>query len=134
MSSIFSPSYENLLKYYKRQLQKHPQIKVKLHTEVTPELVKKVKPDAVVVAIGGEPVGINVPGAEGGNVVTSHDFLEMLNGRAPKKPGLINKVLWNCGSEFLKYIYTPAMGRAVTGISPWPMGHKIAVIGGGLPG
>ena len=26
------------------------------------------------------------------------------------------------------------MGRAVTGISPWPMGHKIAVIGGGLPG
>ena len=42
MSSIFSPSYENLLKYYKRQLQKHPQIKVKLHTEVTPELVKKV--------------------------------------------------------------------------------------------
>lgn len=134
MSSIFSPTYEYLLKYYKRQLQKHPKIKVKLHTEVTPELVKKVKPDAVVIAIGGEPVGISVPGAEGGNVVTSHDFLEMLNGRAPKKPGLINKVLWNCGSEFLKYIYTPAMGRAVTGISPWPMGHKIAVIGGGLPG
>lgn len=134
MSSIFSPSYERLLKYYKRQLQKHPKIKVVLHTEVTPELVKKFKPDAVVVAVGGEPVGISVPGAEGGNVVTSHDFLEMLNGRAPKKPGLVNKLLWSCGSEFLKYVYTPAMGRAVTGISPWPMGHRIAVVGGGLPG
>ena len=134
MSSIFSPSYEYLLKYYKRQLQKHPKIKVKLHTEVTPELVAEFKPDAVVLAIGGEPVNINVPGAEGGNVVTSHDFLEMLNGRAPQKPGLVNKVLWNAGSEFLKYIYWPGLGRTVTGISPWPMGHKIAVIGGGLPG
>lgn len=134
MSSIFSPTYEYLLKYYKRQLKKHPDIKVMLHTEVNAAVVKKFKPDAVVVAVGGEPVGINVPGADGGNVVTSHDFLEMLNGRAPKKPGIINKVLWNCGSEFLKYIYTPTMGRVVTSISPWPMGHKIAVLGGGLPG
>ena len=134
MSSIFSPSYESLLKYYKRELKKHPKIKLMLHTEVTPELVKREKPDAVVVAVGGEPVGLNVPGAEGGNVVTSHDFLEMLNGRRVSKPGIVNKILWSAGAEFLKYIYTPALGRLVTSVSPWPMGHKIAVIGGGLPG
>lgn len=134
MSSIFSPTYEYLLKYYKRQLQKHPRIKVKLHTEITPELIREVSPDAVVIAVGGEPIDVSIPGAEGGNVVTSHDFLDMLNGRAPQKPGLINKVLWTCGSEFLKYIYSPAMGRMVTALSPWPMGFKVAVIGGGLPG
>jgi 2,4-dienoyl-CoA reductase (NADPH2) len=134
MSSIFSPTYEHLLDYYKRQLQKHPQIKVVLKTEVTPELVKKVKPDAVVIAVGGEPVGLNVPGAEGKNVVMSHDFLEMLSGHAPQKPGLVNKVMWNAGSEFLKYFYSPALGRLVTSVSPWPMGKKIAVLGGGLPG
>lgn len=134
MSSIFSPTYERLLQHYKRELQKHPKIKIELHTTVIPELVKKLKPDAVVVAIGGEPVGLNVPGAEGGNVVLSHDFLEMLNGHAPQKPGLVNKVLWNCGSQFLKFYYTPTLGRLVTAVSPWPMGLKIAVLGGGLPG
>lgn len=134
MSSIFSPTYERLLQHYKRELRKHPQIKVKLRTTVTPELVKEFQPDAVVVAIGGEPIGLNVPGADGGNVVLSHDFLSMLNGKAPQKPGLINKVMWNCGTQFLKFYYTPALGRLVTAISPWPMGLRVAVLGGGLPG
>lgn len=134
MSSIFSPTYERLLLHYKRELRKHPQIKVVLNTTVTPELVKKVKPDAVVAAVGGEPINLHVPGGEGGNVVLSHDFLEMLSGHAPQKPGLINKILWNAGAQFLKLYYTPALGRLVTAVSPWPMGLKIAVIGGGLPG
>ena len=134
MSSIFSPTYERLLSHYKRELRKHPQIKVKLRTAVTPELVKKIAPDAVIVAVGGEPINLNAPGSEGGNVVQSHDFLEMLNGRVPKKPGIINKVLWTGGATFLKFYYTPALGRLVTAISPWPMGPKVAVLGGGLPG
>ncbi|MPM58301.1 hypothetical protein SDC9_105132 [bioreactor metagenome] len=58
----------------------------------------------------------------------------MLNGHAPQKPGLVNKVMWNCGAQFLKLYYTPALGRLVTAVSPWPMGFKIAVLGGGLPG
>jgi len=134
MSSIFSPTYERLLQHYRYELKQHPEIKVQLNTTVTSKLVREVKPDAVVVAIGGEPIGIDVPGADGGNVVLSHDFLEMLNGKAPKKPGIVNKVMWNCGSLFLKFYYTPAFARFVTGVSPWPMRKKIAVIGGGLPG
>lgn len=134
MSSIFSPTYERLLVHYKHELKKHPQIKVKLNTKVTRRLVARERPDAVIVAIGGEPVGLDVPGADGKNVVLSHDFLEMLNGKAPKKPGLINKVMWTCGSIFLKFYYTPAFARLVTGVSPWPIGKNVAIIGGGLPG
>lgn len=134
MSSIFSPIYDRLNTYYKTILRKHPEIKVELNTTVTPELVKSVKPDAVVVAIGGHPVDLDVPGAGGGNVIKSHDFLEMLNGKPPQKPGIVNKVMWNCGSVFLKFFYTPDLARTFMAKFPWPLGKKIAIIGGGLPG
>lgn len=134
MSAIFSPTYERLNNYYKTFLKKHPEIKVKLNTTVTPELVDKVKPDAVIVAVGGHPVPLNVPGSKGGNVVQSHDFLEMLNGRPPKKSGLFNKFMWNAGAVFLKFFYTPGLARTFMKYSPWPLRKRIAVIGGGLPG
>ncbi|WP_019240272.1 MULTISPECIES: oxidoreductase [Bacillus] len=134
MSAIFSPTYERLNDYYKTFLKKHPEIKVKLNTTVTPALVEQVKPDAVVVAVGGHPVGLDVPGSKGSNVVQSHDFLEMLNGKPPKKPGVFNKIMWNSASIFLKFIYTPKLARTAMSISPWPLRKRIAVIGGGLPG
>jgi 2,4-dienoyl-CoA reductase (NADPH2) len=134
MSSIFSPLHERLLRSFRVQLSQHPQVKVVLNTPVTPELVRQVRPDAVVVAIGGDPKGIDVPGADGKNVVTSHDFLEMLNGHPPKKAGLINKIMWNCGAVFLRLYYTPTFARVLSKRSPWPLGNPLAIIGGGLPG
>lgn len=134
MSSIFSPMHERLLTYYKHQLAAHPEIKVVLKTPVTRELVEKLRPDAVILAIGGVPRSIDVPGVDGKNVVTSHDFLDMLNGHPPVKPGIVNKVMWNCGAEFLKFYYTPTFARILTNKSPWPLGNPIAIIGGGLPG
>jgi len=134
MSAIFHPIYDQLNTYYKTTLKKHPEIKVKLNTPVTPELVQSLKPDAVIVAVGGHPIDLKVPGADGANVIKSHDFLEMLSGHAPQKPGLINKIMWNCGSVFLKFFYTPDLGRFFMAKSPWPLGKKIAIIGGGMPG
>ncbi|MDD9146954.1 MULTISPECIES: oxidoreductase [unclassified Sporolactobacillus] len=134
MSAIFSPMYERLKNYYQTYLKKHPEIKVKLHTKVTPELVDAIKPDAVIVAVGGHPVSLDVPGSKGKHVVQSHDFLEMLNGKPPKKPGLFNKVMWNCGSVFLRFFYTPQLARTFMSLSHWPLGKRIAIIGGGLPG
>ncbi|MFV0452857.1 MAG: hypothetical protein ACK5LS_11575, partial [Propioniciclava sp.] len=100
----------------------------------TLDIVQRERPDAVVVAIGGEPKGIDVPGNDSANVVTSHDFLEMLNGHAPDKRSLLDKVLWRGGSLFLRFYYTPGFARAVTKRSPWPLGNPLAIIGGGLPG
>jgi 2,4-dienoyl-CoA reductase (NADPH2) len=134
MSAIFSPMHERLLRYYKVKLAKHPEIRVVLRSPVTPELVRREKPDAVVVAIGGEPKGIDVPGVDGPNVVTSHDFLQMLNSRPPHKKGLLNKVLWTGGAWFLRFYYTPSFARWATRVSPWPLSRSVAIIGGGLPG
>jgi 2,4-dienoyl-CoA reductase (NADPH2) len=134
MSSIFSPMHERLLRYYKQQLKEHPEVRVVLRTRVTPELVTQEGPDAVVVAVGGEARGIDVPGVDGKAVVTSHDFLQMLNGKPPKKPGLINKIMWNGGALFLRVYYTPTFARELTKRSPWPLGNPLAIVGGGLPG
>lgn len=133
MSAIFSPLYERLTKSYLTQLRKTPGIKVKLKTPVTPELVKSEKPDAVIVAMGGEPKDLHVPGVDRGNVVRSHDFLSLLNGKAPKKPGLFNKFMWMGAGIFLGLFYSPTRIRNMMWF-PWPFGKRVAIIGGGLPG
>jgi 2,4-dienoyl-CoA reductase (NADPH2) len=58
----------------------------------------------------------------------------MLNGTPPRKPGLVNTVLWAAAARFLKLYYTPGFARWATSVSPWPLRRSVAIIGGGLPG
>lgn len=134
MSSIFSPMHERLLRYYRARLKKHPEIKVVLNTPVTAELVRQQSPDAVVVAVGGEPKGLDVPGVRSPHVVTSHDFLQMLNGTPPKRSTWWDSLLWRGACLVLRLYYTPTFARVATRLSPWPLGRTLAVVGGGLPG
>ncbi|MFH1486725.1 MAG: NAD(P)/FAD-dependent oxidoreductase [Chloroflexota bacterium] len=50
-------------------------VKVIMNTEVTPELVKESHPDVVVVATGAVPATLDVPGANGKNVVQAVDVI-----------------------------------------------------------
>jgi NAD(H)-dependent 7beta-hydroxy-3-oxo-delta4-cholenoic acid oxidoreductase len=52
------------------------QVKVELNKEATPELIKKEKPDVVIVATGGKPLIPEIPGIERNIVVTAADVLE----------------------------------------------------------
>ena len=42
---------------------------VRLNTRVTKELVEEIRPDTLLIAVGGEPVAVPVPGADGAKVV-----------------------------------------------------------------
>ncbi len=42
---------------------------VRLNTRVTKEIVDEVQPDVLIAAVGGEPFGVPVPGADGPNVI-----------------------------------------------------------------
>lgn len=63
-----------LITYLARGLDKAG-VKVILNREATPELVSKENPGAVVVATGGSPVNLNIPGAGGKNVVQAVDVI-----------------------------------------------------------
>jgi 2,4-dienoyl-CoA reductase-like NADH-dependent reductase (Old Yellow Enzyme family)/thioredoxin reductase len=48
-------------------------VKVLLNTEATPQMLKKEKYDAVIVALGSEPIAPKIPGINGKNVVFAPD-------------------------------------------------------------
>jgi NAD(H)-dependent 7beta-hydroxy-3-oxo-delta4-cholenoic acid oxidoreductase len=68
-----------VIKYLSTQVQKAG-VEVRLSTEVTPQLVEELKPDAVIVATGGVPLIPDVPGIRGDNVVSAHDVLASVVG------------------------------------------------------
>ncbi len=58
---------------------------IRLNTPVTPEMIEQMKPDAVIIAIGAEPINIKLPGAEKKPVCNSHEVL----GRKVKPEGVV---------------------------------------------
>ena len=48
-------------------------IRVLLNTEMTPEQAEEMKPDAIIAAIGAEPVTPPIPGVDGNNVMHAQD-------------------------------------------------------------
>ena len=64
------PFKKNLVGYLDRQakLVGKAAIDVRLNTEVTPELARELRPDAIIAAVGAEPVKPPIPGIDGANV------------------------------------------------------------------
>lgn len=63
-----------VLKYLCTQVEKAG-VRVGLNTEVTQELIERLKPDVVIVATGGQPLIPAIPGVDGKKVATAHDVL-----------------------------------------------------------
>lgn len=57
--------------------EKAKRLEVEMHMDqkVSDELIKEVKPDEVIIAIGAEPISLPIPGADGKQVYQSHDVL-----------------------------------------------------------
>jgi len=66
----FKSEVGRLLRYWKEELA-DSQVALRLNTEVTPELVRRERPDALVVAVGAAPVMPSIPGIEGPNVISA---------------------------------------------------------------
>ena len=57
------------------EMAKRKGIDIRLSTVVTPNVIEEINPDVVIVAVGSEPIKLNVPGADLENVTNSHDVL-----------------------------------------------------------
>jgi 2-enoate reductase len=70
----FKEGEQKLLDWFKTELG-DLKVEIRLRTEVTPEIVHKNNPDAVIVATGSKYVRLNVPGADRPSVISACDFL-----------------------------------------------------------
>ncbi len=104
--------FTDLVRWFEDQLTKLG-VKLELGKEFSPELADKVKPDVIMLAVGGVPSTIDIPGIDGKNVLSGAELRERaklaLKLLGPKRLGRVTK-MW------------------------LPVGKKVAVIGGGIQG
>lgn len=79
--NLFTRELNNINQWEQGQLKKLG-VRIELNSEVTPDLVEKFQPAAVIVATGSSEVILDIPGIDGPNVITLLEYLE-----APKKAG-----------------------------------------------
>jgi len=77
-ANIIQTEMEDLIKYFKSQLKKL-KVKINLGVEVTPALVKKVKSDICIVAVGASPLTPEIPGSNSKKVITTSQLWRNLN-------------------------------------------------------
>jgi 2,4-dienoyl-CoA reductase-like NADH-dependent reductase (Old Yellow Enzyme family)/thioredoxin reductase len=83
----FKEPIGDLAEYLENQVEKLG-VKVKLGTEVTPALIKRLKPDVVILATGAIPIAPKIPGTQANKVATAIDIL-LGRKRAGKKVVII---------------------------------------------
>lgn len=84
----FKQDVARVLDWFDEEL-KNSTVKVKLNTEVTPDLVEAEAPDALVIAIGAEQIAPDVPGLEKPHVAFAIDVLRDISKYKGKKAVVI---------------------------------------------
>ncbi|MDR0838654.1 MAG: FAD-dependent oxidoreductase [Oscillospiraceae bacterium] len=99
-------------------------VDIRFGAEVTPEFVRRFAPDALIVAIGAEPIIPNLPGIgtpqdiDGANVIVANDLSQKL-AEAGRRVAIIGGGLVGCEAA----VFLAGTGRDVTLIE---MGERIA--------
>jgi 2-enoate reductase len=70
----FKRDVRALLDYYRAEIN-DTEVEVKLNKKVAPELVREIKPDVLVVAVGARPIRLNIPGGDSKHVMSAVDAL-----------------------------------------------------------
>jgi len=124
---VLNENITAFLKWMKRQI-KNLSIELKLGVEFGPALVEQIKPDVLIMATGGTFRDLRIPGANGKNVWSAQDFLNLLKGRCKNK-GFLLRIC----SPLAKWFLRPSVMRHFLGLN-FPIKKKVAVIGGQFAG
>ncbi len=132
LSSITNPRIGPVLRYMTREVEKLS-IDVRLNTTVTPELIRQVNPDVLVVAVGGKAAPLDVPGIEKDIVLSRSDAESILGGRVPMRGGLLRRLLSLGAALFVRLFYHPKLLRRLLRL-PFPFQKRVVILGGGFAG
>jgi NADPH-dependent 2,4-dienoyl-CoA reductase/sulfur reductase-like enzyme len=92
-----------------------------------------MNPEAVIVATGGIPAGVKIPGRAPHIPLELSDFLCLLNGKSPPSESQGKGLLWRMASWFFRYCYYPSFLRVLLRLN-FPVGKRLVIIGGGFAG
>jgi NADPH-dependent 2,4-dienoyl-CoA reductase/sulfur reductase-like enzyme len=134
-ASLVHEANGDLLEYLGHQVRKLP-IDLRLGQEVTPDLVRQLQPDVILVAVGARRDRLPIPGADRSNVLSGDDLRILMTGAdkktAVEKLTLAQRALLKMGG-LLGVSDRIALTRELS--KHWmPLGRRVAVIGGGLVG
>jgi 2,4-dienoyl-CoA reductase (NADPH2) len=132
LASITNMRIKPVLEYMKREIQKLP-IEVKTGTLVTAELVQRIKPEAIVLALGGTPAPLNVPGSDSKIVLDRGDVQSIFSGHPVRRGGFFRRLVSYPASLFVRLFYEPSVLRWLLRFG-FPFGKRVIVVGGNFAG
>lgn len=134
-SSIVYPENGKLIEYLQRQVAELG-VDVRLRSAVTPQVVRAMAPDVVIVATGARRGLVEVPGANRPHVFSGDEMREMVTGRfgdalSRKLPSRV-KLMLRAG----KALGLTKRGATIRRMSEryLPVGRHVLIYGGGLVG
>jgi 2,4-dienoyl-CoA reductase (NADPH2) len=133
-SLVYEPN-GRLIDYLEEQVRSLP-IDLRLNQEVTPQLVKAISPDVVLVAIGARRQTPAIRGADRPSVLSGDDLRGLItgdeSGTAAEKLGLPQRAMVGLGN-MLGISDSASLLRKLS--RRWmPVGKRVVIIGGGLVG
>ncbi len=128
-ASVANADNEDFLNYLIAQVGKLP-ITVKLGVEVTPALIEDIKPDVVILALGGNLTSPQIPGSNLPSVISGKDLRQMVSGTSEKLSWWQKGALSLASALMPGLLSVPSL-RRLTGY--WmPLGKRVAIIGGDM--
>jgi 2,4-dienoyl-CoA reductase-like NADH-dependent reductase (Old Yellow Enzyme family)/siroheme synthase (precorrin-2 oxidase/ferrochelatase) len=133
-SLAYEPN-ERLLNWLRREVEE-ASVDVRLSTEATPELLRSLAPDEVIVATGAVRGMPDIPGNDRDNVFSGDDMRKMMLGESSdelkRKTGFLTRMATRIGAATGATANLDLVRKAT---HTWmPLGDRIVIIGGELVG
>ncbi|SNT04665.1 2,4-dienoyl-CoA reductase [Sphingomonas laterariae] len=134
-ASLAYPANERLLDWLRREVEK-ARVDVRLNTRATPDLLRSLKPDAVVVATGAVRGMPPIPGGDLPHVLSGDDMRKLVlgesSGELKRKVGLGTRLLTKVGAATGMTANLDFVRKATR---QWmPLGKNVVIVGGELVG
>ena len=132
LASVANRRLGPVLRYMQREVRRLP-IDVKLGTRVTVQWIERMRPDTVVLALGGTPSPLKA------NVVNSRIILDrayvqaILAGHRIQGGGLRLRTLSFLSGLMVRYLYNPGLIRWLLRFG-FPFGKRVVILGGDFAG
>jgi 2,4-dienoyl-CoA reductase (NADPH2) len=132
LASVTNKRIGNVVKYLDRQVRRLP-IELRLNTKVTSAYVDKIKPDVLVLGLGGSALALDMTVSKAANVLDHHDVKEIFTGHPITKGGFGQRLLSRFAALFVRYFYEPSLIRWLLKFN-YPFKERVAIIGGSFAG